>query len=298
MSEYKTVNITVEQHIISSQFLKREVIIDFYYPPKSTNPSNLSLLLVNDGQDLVTMKYEEILAELYEAKSISNLFCVGIHCSKDRKNEYGTAKYLDYKGRGAKAALYTRFILEELMPFIRKTLFIYSFKEKCFAGFSLGGLCALDIVWNHPREFNKVGVFSGSLWWRDKDQDEEDFDEDVNRIMHRQISQDKNTYPWLKFFFEVGTQDETADRNNNGIIDSIDDTLGLIDILGNKGYKENEHIRYLQLNDGRHDVPTWAKAFPDFLKWGWGGEAGGVKQEFRVGRQEMGGGRWEAGGRS
>ena len=273
MSEYKTANISVEQHIISSEFLKREVIIDFYYPPKSTNPSNLSLLLVNDGQDLVTMKYEEILDELYEAKSISNLFCVGIHCSKDRKNEYGTAKYLDYKGRGAKARLYNQFILEELMPFIRKKLFIYSFKEKCFAGFSLGGLCALDIVWNHPREFNKVGVFSGSLWWRDKDQDDEDFDEDINRIMHRQISEDKNTYPWLKFFFEVGTQDETADRNNNGVIDSIDDTLGLIDILRDKGYSDNEHIRYLQLNDGRHDVPTWAKAFPDFLKWG-GGKVG------------------------
>ncbi len=270
MSEYKTVNITVEQRIISSEFLKREVIIDFYFPPKTADPSNLSLLLINDGQDLVTMKYEEILEELYEAKSISNLFCVGIHCAKDRKNEYGTARYLDYKGRGAKAALYNQFILEELLPFIRKTLFIYSFKEKCFAGFSLGGLCALDMVWNHPREFNKVGVFSGSLWWRDKDQDDEDFDEDVNRIMHRQVREDKNSYPWLKFFFEVGTQDETADRNNNGIIDSIDDTLGLIEILSDKGYRKNEHIRYLQLNDGRHDVPTWAKAFPDFLKWGWG----------------------------
>lgn len=270
MSKHKTTNIPVEQYIISSEFLKREVIIDFYFPPKATDPSNLSLLLVNDGQDLVTMKFEEILDELYEAKSISNLFCVGIHCSKDRKNEYGTAKYLDYKGRGAKAALYNQFILEELMPFIRRTLFIYSFKEKCFAGFSLGGLCALDMVWNHPREFNKVGVFSGSLWWRDKDQDDEDFDEDVNRIMHRQIREDKNTYPWLQFFFEVGTQDETADRNNNGIIDSIDDTVGLIDILVDKGYNEEEHIRFVQLKDGRHDVPTWAKAFPDFLKWGWG----------------------------
>ena len=41
-------------------------------------------------------------------------------------------------------------------------------------------------------------------------------------------------------------------------------------ILVGKGYKEDEHIRFVQLKDGRHDVPTWAKAFPDFLKWGWG----------------------------
>ena len=28
----------------------------------------------------------------------------------------------------------------------------------------------------------------------------------------------------MKFFFECGTEDETEDRNGNGIIDSIDDT--------------------------------------------------------------------------
>ena len=272
MSIDKETNILVENHVISSLFLNREVIIDFYFPPKTSDADSLSLLLINDGQDLVTMKFEEILDELYETRSISNLFCVGIHCSKDRKNEYGTAKYLDYKGRGAKAALYNRFILEELIPFIRNTVFIYSFKEKCFAGFSLGGLCALDMVWNHPMEFSKVGVFSGSLWWRDKDQEDADFDENKNRIMHRQVKDDINFYPWLTFFFEVGTQDEVADRNNNGVIDSIDDTVSFIDILVEKGYNRNEHIEFLEIKDGHHDVLTWAKAFPDFLKWGWGSE--------------------------
>jgi hypothetical protein len=87
--------------------------------------------------------------------------------------------------------------------------------------------------------------------------------------MHRQI-REGDYAPWLKFFFEVGTRDETADRNNNGVIDSIDDALSLIDDLVNKGYQKENDIRYLELQDGRHDVPTWANAFPDFLKWGWG----------------------------
>jgi hypothetical protein len=60
------------------------------------------------------------------------------------------------------------------------------------------------------------------------------------------------------------------DRNNNGIIDSIDDTLALIDELAAKGYNKTEDISYYELADGRHDVPTWAKAFPVFLEWGWG----------------------------
>ena len=264
-----TANIAVETHIISSDILERDVIIDFYLPTQYPVHSGISLLLVNDGQDLRTMLFEEILEDLYESGSISSLLCVGIHCSKDRKNEYGTANILDYKGRGARAGLYTRFVFEELLPFIRSTLMIFSFREKSFAGFSLGGLCAMDIVWNHPQEFTRVGVFSGSLWWRDKDQSDPDFDESSDRIMHRQVREGDHS-PWLKFFFEVGTLDETADRNNNGIIDSIDDTQGMVDELVRKGYDPEKDIRFIELKEGRHDVPTWAKAFPKFLTWGWG----------------------------
>jgi enterochelin esterase-like enzyme len=270
MSKVKTSIIPVEKHVISSVFLGRKVMVDFYLPPAAVPQAALSLLLINDGQDLITMKFDEILNDLYEAGEIKDLLCVGIHCSKDRKNEYGTAKILDYKGRGAKTALYNRFIFEELLPYVRSTLFIYSFKEKSFAGFSLGGLCALDIVWNHPTEFSKVGIFSGSLWWRDKDQDDDDFNEDTDRIMHKQVREADSFSPWLKFFFEVGTLDEVADRNNNGVIDSIDDTASLIEELVKKGYNRNTDINFVQLKEGRHDVPTWAKAFPEFLKWGWG----------------------------
>jgi hypothetical protein len=44
----------------------------------------------------------------------------------------------------------------------------------------------------------------------------------------------------------------------------------LIDELVLKGYNREKDIKYLELKDGRHDVATWAKAFPEFLKWGWG----------------------------
>lgn len=265
----QTQGIIVINHIFSSECLDRDVKVDCYIPIAVTDPSALSLLLINDGQDLRTMQFEKILSDLNKKRAIEPLFCVGIHCSADRKNEYGTAKILDYKGRGAKASLYTRFIMEELLPYLRETYSIYSFKQKAFAGFSLGGLCALDIVWNHPQEFFIAGAFSGSFWWRDKDQDDKDFDEETDRIMHRQI-REGGVYPWLNFFFEVGTKDETADRNNNGVIDSIDDTRSLIKELTLKGYKEGKNVCYLELKDGKHDVPTWAKAFPTFLMWGWG----------------------------
>jgi enterochelin esterase-like enzyme len=256
-----------EQKIIYSQYLERDVIIDAYLPTNIAEPEQMSLLLINDGQDLPTMPFTTIITELIEASDIEPIFCIGVHCGNDRRNEYGTAYSADYQGLGAKAGLYNKFVFDELLPFIRKTYNIQNFKDKAFAGFSLGGLSALDIVWNNASEFNKVGVFSGSLWWRRKAYDA-GYDEELDRLMHLQIRKG-NFYPWLKLFIQCGTLDETADRNNNGIIDSIDDALDLIVELKVKGYSD-AHIKYQLLQDGKHDVPTWASALPDFLKWGWG----------------------------
>jgi enterochelin esterase-like enzyme len=262
--------ILVETTTIESTFLERDVKVDVYLPRNVADPSQMSLLLINDGQDLLKMPFDEMLAKLYAGDdTLAPLMCVGIHCAPDRKMEYGVAGQEDFMGRGANAGLFTSFIFEELLPFIRKTYSVASFKEKAFAGFSLGGLMALDIVWNHPAQFTKVGVFSGSLWWRNMDQDDVLYDDDKHRIMHQQIKKG-DYYPWLKFFFQCGNMDETKDRNNNGIIDSIDDTLDLIKELEVKGYDKKNDISYFEMKDGRHDVPTWGRAMPEFLKWGWG----------------------------
>ena len=101
MSVKNTSRVITNSHTLRSRHLNREVIIDCYIPAdKATDPSGLHLLLVNDGQDLRTMSFEKILDEMYADELIEPPFCVGIHCSTDRKNEYGTALYLDYKGRG------------------------------------------------------------------------------------------------------------------------------------------------------------------------------------------------------
>ncbi len=268
LKRQKTKTIVVRKENISSKYLKREVRIDVYLPSKKINVSDHELLLINDGQDLPRMPvpFAVMLDRLIADKSIYPLICAGIYCGEDRMNEYGTANETDYEGRGAKATLYTQFIFEELLPFLYKKFKISAFKSKSFAGFSMGGLSALDIVWNYPNQFSKVGIFSGSLWWRSKSY-EDGYDENTDRIMHRQIRE--GVYqPQLEFFIECGLLDEAQDRNNNGIIDSIDDAMDLIKELKKKGYKDDD-IMYLELPDGKHDVPSWAKAFPSFLKWGW-----------------------------
>ncbi|HQW43062.1 MAG: esterase [Chitinophagaceae bacterium] len=261
--------ILIENISVFSELLNREILIDIYLPRKVTDLSQVSLLLINDGQDMEKMHFQSILDHLYTEEAIEPLLFVAIHAGIERRMEYGTQHHLDYKERGAKAGSYTAFIFDELLPFIRNKFTVSSFKEKAFAGFSLGGLSALDIVWNRPGEFSKVGLFSASLWWRSIDQVEEEYDDDLHRIMHQQIRQGKYA-PWLKFFFQCGNMDETKDRNHNGIIDSIDDTLDLIKELEVKGYDRKNDIHYLEMKDGHHDVFTWGRAMPEFLKWGWG----------------------------
>ncbi len=260
-------SVMVEQLTIYSEYLEREVIVDVYLPAIFPQHEQVSVLLINDGQDLPKMPFDAILDKLFSNGDIEPLVCIGIYCGPDRKMEYGTAYSADYKGRGAKAGMYSKFIFDELLPFIRKTYHTPSFKDKSFAGFSLGALSALDIVWNHAEEFNKIGLFSGSLWWRRKGYDE-GYNDEQDRLMHLQVRKG-SFYPWLKFFIECGKLDEGADRNENGVIDSIDDALDLIVELKAKGYTD-QHIHYLELENGKHDVPTWGECFPEFLKWGWG----------------------------
>lgn len=262
--------ILVEYASIESTFLDRTVKIDFYLPRKVEDFSQLSLLLINDGQDLRTMEFSLILEKFYAEQNAPHpLLCVAIHCGPERKMEYGVAGEPDFKGRGARAGEYTSFIFEELLPFVREKFAVPSFREKAFAGFSLGGLMALDIVWNYAPEFTKVGIFSGSLWWRNIDQHDKIYDDDKHRIIHQQVRNGLYA-PWLKFFFQCGNMDEVKDRNKNGIIDSIDDTLDLMSELEKKGYSRKTDIEYMELSDGRHDVPTWGRSMPEFLKWGWG----------------------------
>ena len=174
----------------------------------------------------------------------------------------------DYLGRGDLASLYTNFVVHELLPLLSQK---FSFKKPlrlAIAGFSLGGLTALDIAWNFPDLFSKVGVFSGSFWWRSRDQDDLAYDDDKDRLMQQQI-RNGSYKAGLTFFLQCGLMDEAHDRNNNGVIDAVDDTRDIVKELMKKGYGPEE-VAYLELDDGKHDIATWGRAMPVFLKWGWG----------------------------
>jgi enterochelin esterase-like enzyme len=255
------------KNVIKSNSLKREVELEIFTPDNLLGNETLNLLILNDGQDAEGLDLENTLNALYRTHKIEPLVVVAVKASKDRVQEYGVAGVPDFAGRGSLAPAYTDFVINELLPFIQGEVEMPINGKRAFAGCSLGGLTAFDIAWNNDNYFDAVGVFSGSFWWRKKDLKDGYTDED--RILHQMIKQ-TNGRPELKFWLMTGTADETADRNRNYIIDSIDDTIDVIKGLLEKGYQRPEDIAYYEMVGGTHDVPTWSKAMPAFLTWAFG----------------------------
>lgn len=248
--------------------LQRDVHITVFLPPNYWGQADKAfpLLFFNDGQDMEAVDMAGTLENLYAHQQIQSIIVVAIHANYDRIHEYGTAHQADYKHRGGKANAYTQFILQELAPHLQKRYRCTAYNW-VYAGFSLGGLSAFDIGWHHPEVFHKIGVFSGSFWWRSQPIREDD--PDAHRILIDLLHQDIKRQG-MKFWFQTGTLDEADDRNGNGIIDSIDDTLDVIKALKNLGYHEGDDIKYVEMIGGEHNLPTWRQILPDFLQWAFG----------------------------
>ncbi len=247
-----------------SPLLKRNVDVDIVLPQRYRDLENLPMLLLNDGQDSKTLGVKETIQELVKRELIVEPVVIGVRAG-DRMKEYGVSKHPDYLKRGASAEKYAHFILRELLPYIKDHYPVnLKHPRNTIAGYSLGGLSALDIIWQHRTGFKQVGVFSGSLWWRSVAY--EDGYTDTDRIMHR-IIREGHYKKDLRFWFQTGLLDERADRNNNGIIDSVDDTIDLIAELVKKGYRPYRDITYYEMKRGRHNQETWRLAMPRFLRW-------------------------------
>lgn len=255
--------IQMEEHFFASNYLGRDVKIHIYLPPGYLGLKKYPVLFWNDGQDLPAIHFKQTYHHLWKEGRIKRFIAIGIFPA-DRMQEYGTIGIPDYKKRGRKAGAYADFIVKELLPFLEEKYSLIERGNHIFAGFSLGGLSAFDLVWNHSNIFKKAGVFSGSFWWRSKPVKQKD--PDADRIVIDFLAKSKKRQE-LQFWLQTGTHDEKEDRNGNGIIDSIDDTRDVITALENLGYHEGKDIKYVEVVNGEHNPKTWRQVLPDFLQW-------------------------------
>ena len=240
--------------------------VDVYLPPGyASNPARrYPVLYANDGQDLATAQFPVVMSTLLASGRMAPVIVVAIYSTESRTPEYATAGRPALLADGGQAAAYQRFVVDSVMPRVSARYRVQvGAGHTAIMGWSLGGLSAFDLAWNHPDRFGIVGVFSGSLWWRDNDGTAQE--RVAGRIVHRMVRAGPSR-PALRFWFMAGRQEEEDDRDGNGVIDVIQDTRELIELLVGQGHREGGDIEWHEV-DGRHELATWARMLPAFLAW-------------------------------
>ena len=263
-----TKKIKQQEDEIYSRHLQEHIKLTIISTPIPETKNEMNLLILNDGQDADKFRIKVIVDSLYRKKLIAPLLVVAVHAGK-REEWYGVAGKPDFENRGKRADKYAAFIDNELYPYIKKNAGVRSFKSVVLAGASLGGLSAMDIAWNNADKIDRVGVFSGSFWWRDKDQVDIAYSDAANRILLSSIQQSRKR-PHLKYWMYAGLQEEKSDRDKDGIIDVVDDTKDLLQIIKNKKVCAASDIVYVESPNGQHDFASWSKALPGCLLWAFG----------------------------
>ncbi len=250
---------------IYSRHLQKHIDLTVISTPVPEDKKSFNLLLLNDGQDISKLRVKNVVDSLYRKKIIQPLVVVAINAF-DREKEYGVTGYPDYMNNGASPEKYASFIENELLPFIKKMTGVRKFNSITIAGCSLGGISAFDFAWDHADKIDKVGVFSGSFWLRDKDAADPTYSDDKDRVILNKIRSSRKK-PHLKYWFYAGGNEETADRDKDGIIDVIDDTKDLVDLIKKKNVSPSQDIFYTEVKEGKHDYDSWSNVFPQFLIW-------------------------------
>ncbi len=250
---------------IYSRHLQKHIQLTIISTPAPDDKSTFNLLLLNDGQDIEKLRVKKIVDSIYKKKQIQPLVVVAIDAS-DREAEYGINGYPDYKKIGISAGKYDDFIANELYPFVKKMSGVRKFKSITIAGWSLGAVSAFNFAWEHADKIDKAGAFSGSFWLRDKDADDPSYSDDNDRIVINKIRSSRKR-PKLQYWFYAGGDEETADRDKDGIIDVIDDTKDLINVMKSKNFISSGDISYTEVKEGKHDLNSWSHVFPQFLIW-------------------------------
>jgi enterochelin esterase-like enzyme len=283
---------------VTSVHLGNSRDISIYLPPGYHNQldQRYPVLYINDGQDMAALRLRETMARELSCGRIRPFIAVAIPANNDRLQEYGTAVAPNAQGFGRLAWAYACFVVETVRPLVNNRFrTLKDAEQTAFLGASLGGLSAFDIAWNHRDRFGTAGVFSGSFWWRAADNSDTNNDlpnglslsnSDVAEysptIAHSPLSTPcprpghliahetvrcSAYQAGFRVWFQTGTRDEVSDRDQNGVIDAIQDTLELIEALEERGYRLGRDIEYVEVRGGRHNDDTWSRVLPDFLQW-------------------------------
>ena len=238
---------------------RRDVLV--YLPPgyRHFSSRRYPVLYLHDGQNVfdaatsfagVEWGVDETAQRLIQRKLIEPLIIVAVaNIGEERVHEYAPtpglieAKDFPRKHSRGLAAVYGRFLIEELKPFIDKK---YRTKRDAeftgLGGSSLGGLATLAMGIFYSEVFTRLIVMSPSVWWDDYA---------IFRLVG--ILGEK---PPLKIWLDTGTAEpgwELARELRNCLID--------------KGWKPGVDLSYLEVKGADHSEAAWAARVEPALRF-------------------------------
>ncbi|HET9300918.1 MAG TPA: alpha/beta hydrolase-fold protein [Candidatus Polarisedimenticolaceae bacterium] len=241
---------TIEVH---PAFPSKEVApraVQVYLPPgyARERERRYPVLYLHDGQNVfdgaaagMEWQVDEAVESLVRQGQIEPLIVVAVANTDARTDEY-TPTAQEGRG-GGKAAVYARFLCQELKPFIdRSYRTLPGPADTAVGGASHGGLVSLWLALTHPGTFGTALALSTSAGWDDA------------RIV-KQV-QALPAKPPVRIWLDVGLREGEWFVTSN---------RQLRDALAAKGWTLGEDLRYLEQEEGAHDEISWASRMPAIL---------------------------------
>ncbi|HSH03981.1 MAG TPA: alpha/beta hydrolase-fold protein [Anaerolineae bacterium] len=259
---------TVQQHKVTlrSSYLGDERELVIFAPAGYEKGAGrvYPVVYILDGQEHEALAVQRTLAHLWKYGHLKRLLVVMVPTGGDRFQEYGVADIPNGHGLAKLAAAHNQFLVEEVRPYVVRE-WGGAAEGAGLVGMSLSGLAAFVLGWQRPDLFSTVGVFSGSFWWRTGEgADGYPANERIGPLVVAKKGYQAGWRVWI----QAATQDEWSDRDGDGVIDAIQDSLEVVGALEEVGYERGREVVYDEVLGGRHHYGTWAEVLPRFLRWG------------------------------
>ena len=239
-----------------SKILRNQRTLIVYLPPGYHDHPHrrFPMLYLQDGQNLFDgstsfvkgqdWRVGQTADEEIRAGRVEPLIIIGIYnTGKARIQEY-TPTRVPRLG-GGKADRYGKFLLEEVMPFIRREYRVESGAQQTgIGGSSLGGLVSLYLGLSRPNIFGKIAALSPSVWWN-------------QRVIHT-FANDMEVQMRPRIWLDIGTREGPR---------IVEDVERYRDILLRRGWQYGRDLHYERVEGGEHNEAAWANRVAPFLRF-------------------------------
>lgn len=220
--------------------------LTIYTPPDPDPGANL--LILHDGQNLFDADRSYVHGQTWQvAETADQLIADGLMPPTVIAGiDHGGDRRLREFGHGASS--YGRFVVREVVPYLRAT---YAVRRDAagtaMGGSSMGGLVTLQIAAMFPDVFGRILVFSPSVWWNRRA---------VLRTIRRPgpigglFSRSRGLRDDADVWLSIGLQEGDS---------AIADARRLRDVILTMRRGNQSRLRYVEYSDGTHSERSWAE---------------------------------------